>query len=409
MERRRRSPDLDSLELSWTYSIVDRITLEALPLADEVLGAIRTASKTGARATMDWKPSTATHLIQLEPVRGSKPSPALARRISVQLAKADGVLKWHKAMLLPTGAHPLLRAADAHPSVGAGDPFEQLPLDLFDRRVHGHINSPGLYLGMRFSSDEEFAKLHAAVRVLLPIIPALTASSPFLEGKPTGYMDSRALQMIKAYEGHPELAGAIVPEAVFSQEDHDRIVLAPIARVFAQRNTEDGADAEALNVRGAVAFFDRGVLELRVMDPQEHPAMDLALVEFVRVVLKAMMSGRWVSSYLQRAWTEQDLLAIYLQVIKDAGATLFPSREYLMMFGLLNQDEMSAGMLWQHLFVELYEDLSDEARTLVGHILEQGCLASRITQRVGTDASEQSITKVYSELAECLAQGRNFQ
>ncbi len=407
--RRRTSPKLDSLEIAWTYSIVHRDTLEALPIAAEVLEAIRAATTTGTKTTVEWRLSTAEHLIQLEPVKGSRPSQALARRISAKLAKADRVLQGSNAMLLPTGAHPLLRAVDARPTIGAGDPFELLPESSFDRHVHGHINSPTLRVGMPFEGDEEFTKLHAAVRVLLPIIPALTASSPFLEGRLTGYKGSRALSMVEAYRSHPSLLGSVVPEAVFLQEDYDRIVLTPIALAFAQRSEGADPDPEALNARAAVAFFDRGVLELRVMEPQEHPAMDLALVEFVRVVLKAMMTGRWVSSYLQRAWTEQDLEAVYMDVIKDAGITLFPNREYLMMFGLLNQDEMTAGMFWQHLFVKVYEDLSDEARTLVGHILEHGCLARRILQSAGPDASEQDIKRVYSELAQCLVQGRNFQ
>ena len=36
-------------------------------------------------------------------------------------------------------------------------------------------------LNLPFSSDEEFGRLHAAIRLLLPLLPALAASSPLVE------------------------------------------------------------------------------------------------------------------------------------------------------------------------------------------------------------------------------------
>ena len=35
------------------------------------------------------------------------------------------------------------------------------------------------------------ARLHAAIRALLPILPALAASSPFVDGRATGLLDTR--------------------------------------------------------------------------------------------------------------------------------------------------------------------------------------------------------------------------
>ncbi len=406
-DRSRIQPSLDGLEPIWTYHIVQRDTLEALPLAGDALEAIGSGPRTKA-ATAAWGHSTAAHLVRLRLLRASRPGPALARRVASHVRKFNAVLKAWNAILLPTGAHPLLVPATTMVWNDMRDALHLVPADVFQRRVHGHVNAAGLALGLPFANDQEFARLHAAVRLLLPIIPALSASSPLLEGKRTGFLDARLEAMLHTHEDRPELMGLVVPEAVFSQEDHDRTVLAPIARSLAHYGGEVNTDAEAANARAAVAFFDRGILELRVLEPQEHPAVDLALVEFVTVVLKAMMQGRWVSTYLQRAWTEADLLAIYLQVIKDAGSTLIANRDFLIMFGLLKQEQLSARRLWQHLFVELYDELSEEARTHVGHILEQGCLASRILEEVGREPSVEQIKKTYSQLADRLAGSRSF-
>jgi len=406
-ERSRTQPSLDGLEPVWTYHIVQRDSLEALPLAKEALKAIGSASQAKA-STATWEHSTAAHLVRLRMLRASRPSPALARRVATHIRKFNAVLKTWNAMLLPTGSHPLLAPADTTAWTDERDPLHQLSGDVFQRQVHGHVNAAGLSLGLPFANDHEFARLHAAVRLLLPIIPALSASSPLLEGDRTGFLDARLEAMLHTHEDRPDLMGSVVPEAVFSQEDHDRIVLAPIAQALAEYGGEQNTDAEAANARAAVAFFDRGILELRVLEPQENPAVDLAVVEFITVALKALMNGRWVSTYLQRAWPETDLLAIYLQVIKDAGATLIANRDYLIMFGLLKQEQLSARRLWQHLFVELYGELSEDTRTHVGNILEKGCLASRILEQVGREPSEEKIRRCYAELATCLAEGRSF-
>jgi carboxylate-amine ligase len=217
---------------------------------------------------------------------------------------------------------------------------------------------------------------------------------------------------MEAYLHHqeklPELMGSLIPEAVFSQEDYYRAVFSPIAQAMAPFDTENVMDHHFANSRGAIARFDRGAIEIRVIDIQECPAADLAIAELIVAVLKALTSGRWVSSYLQRAWSEHDLLPIFVQVIKDAGATVIANRDYLLMFGLMKQDHMSAHKLWQHLFVELYGELSENCRQHVGHILEHGCLASRILRRTGKTPTHELLVEVYRELATCLQEDRQL-
>jgi carboxylate-amine ligase len=407
--RKRPYPALDLVQPAWTYAIVDRDGLQPLDLAEDLFrsaGAV--AGDRVDRGTVAWQHGSAAHLIVLHMVRKVKLNAALRRKLKAEVRMLNERLLRFDAMLLPTGAHPFLLPASTAPWSGERDPLHVLPGTVFDRRVQGWVNSMGATVGLPFGTDEEFARLHAAIRLLMPILPALCASSPLLEGKRTGFLDSRLEALLHVHDDQPEFSGSIIPEAVFTQEDHDREVLGPIARVLAPFATRNDLDHEAVNARGAVTFFDQGQIELRTLDVQEHPGIDLDLLEFVLVVLKALMSGRWVSTYLQRAWDENDLLGIYLQVIKDAGSTLIANRDYLLMFGLLKQEQMTARRLWQHLFVELYDELGEDTRTHVGAILEQGCLASRILARTGREPDRDGIIKVYKELATCLAEGRHF-
>ncbi|MCC6541080.1 MAG: glutamate--cysteine ligase, partial [Flavobacteriales bacterium] len=145
-----------------------------------------------------------------------------------------------------------------------------------------------------------------------------------------------------------------------------------------------------------------------VIDIQECPSADLAIAEMIVAVLKALTTGRWVSTYLQRAWSEDDLLPLFLQVIKDAGNARIANRDYLLMFGRMKQERMTARELWQLLFVELYGDLSDGCRQHMAHILEHGCLAARIVRHTGKEPTADKVRSVYRELANCLHEDRPF-
>ena len=69
---------------------------------------------------------------------------------------------------------------------------------IFGCKAHGWANLQSMHLNLPFADDAEFARLHAAIRLVLPIIPALAASSPIADGRPTGFMDIR----MEAYRTH---------------------------------------------------------------------------------------------------------------------------------------------------------------------------------------------------------------
>jgi carboxylate-amine ligase len=392
------------------YMVVDRDTLKVLPIVDklfeDVTGAITSDVE---RGDVEWSNELVSHVVELKTAKPTKKIPAFRKKFHADVKAINAVLAKRNAMLLPGAAHPFM------------DPFTETVIwpheynevyalynRIFDCRGHGWSNLQSTHLNLPFANDDEFSKLHAAIRLLLPIIPALSASSPILDGKPTGFLDSRMEAYLHHQEKLPELMGSLIPEAVFSQEDYYREIFSPIAQAMAPFDTENVMDHHFANSRGAIARFDRGAIEIRVIDIQECPAADLAIAELIVAVLKALTSGRWVSSYLQRAWSEHDLLPLFVQVIKDAGSTVIANRDYLLMFGLMKQDHMSAHKLWQHLFVELYGELSENCRQHVGHILEHGCLASRILRRTGKTPSHQVLVDVYRELANCLQEDRQL-
>lgn len=408
--KQRRYHLFEGCGLELEYVIVDRSTLKVLPLADILFGEFGDAASGDVpRGHIAWRNELPNHVVELRNTKPAKKLPKWRKRYAAEVQAINAALEKHNAMLLSTGAHPLM------------DPVKETVLwshartevytlcdRIFDCRRHGWSNVQSDRLNLHYANDNEFSKLHAAIRLLLPIIPALAASSPILEGRVTGFLDARMEAYLHAEEKLPQLMGSFIPEPIYAQEDYYREVLGPIAQALAPHDPTRLLDPQAMNTRGAVPRFERDLIEIRVIDVQECVGADLAIAEFIMAVLKALTGGRWVSTYLQRAWSEDDLLAIFLGTIKSGEHTVIANRDYLLMFGLMKQDQMPAAKLWQHLFVEVYGDLSEGARQHIAHILEHGSLASRILKRTGKRPSQEKIRTVYTELAACLQEDRAF-
>jgi gamma-glutamyl:cysteine ligase YbdK (ATP-grasp superfamily) len=396
MNKQRRTRDLDSIALTMDLCVVDHTTRQAAPLAAWALS--RTASPTGEAR---WTSERREHVLTLSVSKPTKRPFSLAKRMKVEVRTMNALLAERNALLVPLAAHPFSDGAtQAH---HAGDPANAVLAKLFDLRLPGWSNSQITGLRLPFSNDDEFSRLHASVRLLLPLLPAIGAASPFLRGAPTGIMSARTDACLHHVEALPELIGPVIPEAVFSEEDYYRTVFSPMAQALARGDGGHVLDHFSMNARAAVARFDRGDVELRVMDVQECVSANLALAELTMCVLRAMGSGRWVSPYLQRAWIEDDLYPIFQQTVREGGQAVITNRDYLLMFGLMKQDQMSAQKIWQHLFVELYGDLSDDCRRVLAHILEHGCLAFRMLRKVGRKPSPAALADLVDALGQCLA------
>lgn len=391
------------------YMLVDRATLRASPTVDllfkDVTGAITSDVE---RGDVEWSNELVAHVVELKTARPTMSIHSYKEKFASEVRAIDAILAKRGLMLLPTAAHPLF------------DPFTETVIwphenneiyalynRIFDCRGHGWSNLQSVHLNLPFANDEEFGKLHTAIRLLLPIIPALSASSPILDGKPTGYMDARMEAYLHHQERLPQLMGSLIPEAVLTEEDYYREVFEPIGKALAPYDPDGIMDHEFANSRGAIARFDRNAIEIRVVDIQECPGADIAIAELIVATLKALVDGRWVSSYLQRAWDQNDLLAIFKTVIKDAGATTINNMEYLLMFGL-DRSTATAEELWSHIFAEVGDGLSPDSQQAITHILQHGCLARRILNRTGPHPDAALITEVYKELAVCLREDRQL-
>lgn len=393
------------------YMIVDRESLDVRPLADALL-----AAETGAvegetrRGAMEWSNELALHLIE---VKTAGPVPSLVDVPAAFLGEVrhvDALLEPMGARLMPGGAHPWMdpeREFRIWPHEGREiyTAFDRI----FDCRGHGWANLQSVHLNLPFADDHEFGRLHAATRFLLPLLPALAASTPFLEGRPTGWLDTR-LQVYRSNARRvPSVSGSVVPEPVFSRADYEGELLAGIYRDLAPLDPEGVLRHEWVNARGCIARFDRNALEIRVLDAQECPAADLAIDAAIVAVLRGLARDDPAAQGRLRSFDTERLSEILWAVARDGQDAKLEDAAYLEALGLAGASTR-VGDLWRALLDRHLATLPEAGDWLpvLETILAEGCLARRLLRRIGGDLRRDHLREVYRELCDCLQENRLF-
>ncbi|BAL23862.1 glutamate-cysteine ligase family protein [Azoarcus sp. KH32C] len=393
------------------YMIVDRATLAVLPIADELLRRAAGAQVADLeRGPYGWSNELVLHLIELKNLRPTGDLAALAAGFQSEIGAMDTLLADLGARLMPTAAHPWMDPGREtrlwpHQNAAIYCSYDRI----FDCRHHGWANLQSMHVNLPFADDREFARLHAAVRVLLPLLPALAASSPLAEGRRTAWLDFR----MESYRHHPmrvpSLIGRLIPDTAASRAEYEATVLAPMYRDIAPLDTEGVLQHEWLNTRGVMPRFDRNALEIRVIDVQECPQADLAIAAAATAVVRALFDERWSTLAAQQAIATDKLLDLLLRTICDADRAVIDDSAYLALLGY-PRSQCRADELWHHLLGACAGDplLSAAHRDILDRILAEGPLARRILRALGANFDRADLQAVYRQLCDCLAEGRLF-
>ena len=400
----------EAVGIELEYAIVDAASLAVRPIADRLLeaasGGVACEIERGALA---WSNELALHLVELK-TNGPAPGLAgLAGAFAAGVAEANALLAPLGARLMPTAMHPWMDPARElvlwpHEYAEVYASFDRI----FGCREHGWANVQSMHLNLPFAGDAEFARLHAAVRVLLPILPALAASSPFVAGRATGLLDNR----LEFYRGHarriPSLVADVIPEEVEGRAGYEARILARVRADIAPHDPEGRMRPEWMNARGAIARFDRDAIEIRLLDAQECPRADLAVAAAVVGVLRALVDGG-LAARGPRGFPQAPLVAILREAIARGDEARIADPGYLELLGWKGRAPCRAGDLWRDLALRVLPGRCDaEAEAALAVILGEGCLARRMLRRAG-GAEGAELRPLYEELCACLATGRMFR
>ncbi len=393
------------------YMIVDKTTLDVKPVADKLFEDVLGYSGNEVDLPLvSWSNELARHVVEIKTSEPIADFSGLLQGFNNNIRLINEKLDKYHAVVLPGAAHPWMNPLKEtvlwqHENSEIYDTYNKI----FNCSGHGWSNLQSTHINLPFANDEEFGRLHAAIRLIMPIIPALSASSPVLDGTSTGWHDTRLKYYQKNQAMIPSITGKVIPEAVFSQKDYQEKVFDVISRDIAPHDPNGILEPIWLNSRGAIARFDRGAIEIRIIDIQECPSADLAILSLIIGALQLLSKEVLLPYNKQISWDAEKLHELLNKIAKSGEETIIDQQEYLQIFGV--KHPISVKELWQH-FSEIVMkqnmvDLNMWEKQL-SVILNQGSLATRLLKALDGNFHSSRLKEIYGDMASCLANNNMF-
>jgi len=395
------------------YMIVDRDTFRVAPLTDKVLEEVNGSivNEVAMDDNIAWSNELALHVIELKVAEPVETLDNLAATFHQNVQKINAILLKHNACLMGGPMHPFM------------DPLTEMRLwphdyspiyDAFDRifscKGHGWANLQSMHINLPFANDDEFGRLHAAIRLVLPIIPALSAGSPFADGKVTGFHDTRMETYRTNSKKIPSITGLVIPEAVFTQAEYEKNILNKIYQDLSYCDPQKVLQEEWVNARGAIARFERNTIEIRVIDVQETPFADCAIAALVIETIRMLVNEQVSSFSDQKKIGIKQLSEIFLKTIHYGEAAVVRDRAFLGALGL-SPRSCNGSELWKILLGKILENSSTAIKphlALLQQITTKGSLASRLLSSVSNVSGQEPFPGICKKMCGCLRDGTLF-
>ncbi len=401
--------EVQGLELE--YMIVSEQGLDTMPISDLLLQEKGEIVPEIDNGILSWSNEFFMHVIEIKNSEPVHDLATLETEFLQNVSQINQKLAAHNARLLPTGMHPwfnpaLPNAAQIWPH--HNQQIYQSYHEIFDCQAHGWANLQSAHLNLSFGNEQEFGRLLAAIRLIMPIMPAMSASSPFIEGKIAPNINQRLDFYRFNQKRIPEITGGIIPEPIYSIDEYKSKLLTQLYRAIDPYDKLKVLQHEWLNSRGAIARFDRSAIEIRILDTQESPLADIAMAIYMIETLKLFTDPEFIKWEDIKNISNDVLEDILIKTIRHGGNAVIDHPEYLKALHASTECQWRAIDLWNMLY-EMYLFQMDEINRNMDYydlLFAKGNLSDRILsayQKNGGDLHE-----IYLNLALCLEKGIFF-
>lgn len=349
-----------------------------------------------------WSNELVDHVIEVKCNGPKKELIEIEKSFFESVKKINQILENKKAVLMPSSMHPFMnpdKDMQLWPH-GQKEVYKKYH-EIFNCTGHGWSNLQSVHINLPFSTEAEFEKLHAAIRLVLPFISYLSASSPAFEDKVQGVPDNR----LKFYEFNqrkvPSITGQVIPEPLFTFEDYNK-KLKELYKDISVYDPDKVLQHQWLNSRGAIVKFDVKAIEIRTMDIQESPYMDFSLIAFFVTWIKSLVNESLMDLNTQKRVSTEILRTVYDQANSYENNQI--QSEYRQLYPKNIIGESFSEWL-KSLYKELKPSISSHYHKGIELILNEGNLSKRIKK-----ASEShSLNVIYNKLTEVLNENGYFK
>lgn len=333
------------------------------------------------------------HVIEIKANQPFKTPDVFEETMQSAVTNLSTIVEKYGARLLGTGMHPLLKFSDT----GIWSHYHKKIYNeygkIFNLSQHGWLNIQSFHLNLPYRKEDDATQIHNKLCNLCAYLPAITASSPFVEGNPGRDTDNR-LQYYKINQKEvPSIAGDVIPEYISSFKQYKNDIIGGYSKDLSKAGADKILlEKEWVNSRGIIFRFDRSALEIRVIDEQECIKSDVAIACFIRATLRGMLADN--TELLPHQVLVDNLNAIIkdglrAKVIHPFGKTAKKVCQYYLDKAFHHATSEEKGYLW-----------------LIKRRLEEGTLSDLIRARVLARAKktsfQEAIIDVYSNLIKCL-------
>jgi gamma-glutamyl:cysteine ligase YbdK (ATP-grasp superfamily) len=381
------------------FSLVDE-ELKPLPIADKVIKDY--CGKTVnfvEQADFTFGKELQLHVMELKANSPFKSPQLFEETMQNGVTTLSGFLDKYSASLLGTGMHPLLKLNETAVWPHRHRRIYEEYGKIFNLKQHGWLNIQSFHLNLPYSNEEEGVELHNLLAGLCAYLPAISASSPIYEGETGPYVDNR-LWFYKTNQVEvPSIIGDVVPEYTASFNQYKKEIIGKYSQDLARAGAgKTLLFKEWVNSRGVIFRFDRGALEVRVLDEQECIKSDVALSCFIRAALRGLIAN-------QAELLSHDIL------VSDFNSAISEGLNGM----VLHPKGKTARDVCRHLFKIASENADEDEKQylwMVRKRIESGNLSELVRERVTRRAQKtdlvEAIRSVYSTLIKCLVDNQPF-
>lgn len=223
------------------------------------------------------------HVLEIKPGQPQERLDHLEKILYTGLLRLQSSLE-NRYKFLGLGMHPILElkqtAVWEHEEKEVYDEYNRL----FNIKQHGWLNIQALQINIPYFSSSNLVKMYNRLRSLIPYLVAVSAASPFVEGKLTTNADNRLLFYRQNQKKIPLISYKVIPDKIKSMDDAKKLY-EKIYRELRKKNA-DILCKEWVDSRGVIIRFSRRCLEIKAIDEQECLHSDMAIVAFIRSLLR---------------------------------------------------------------------------------------------------------------------------
>ena len=379
------------------YIIADKDSMEAVPLAEKLIKKAAGCEKCSTYSPSDsecsilWSLTKHDYIVKFSAQINRVNIREAEKILHNQIIEANRILEEFNAVLYASAVYPLPGSENASMNIKNNDLLFSGSPDNFNNLIKNSVfNYHYMKLYLHFENEEEFFRLHTAVRLIMPLLPALTSGSPVLGD--TEDSQDITLEIFKHKLSRTGKAcRSIIPLPVRNRNEYEESINQCMKCDYV--NNDSGMIDEC---RAVTADFEKGMLAVRIFDMQESPHVDFAVVRFITYILELIVNCR-CSTEKQASISNEELLEIFDNITKDGLKGMVENEKYLKLLSIEDQTKMSAWGIWM-LLAKKVKDYAGLKIPPVENILKTGSLSERIIKA----AEQRSVKETFQELAECL-------